>query len=100
MTELPLNRTDAEAFLAALDPAAEFFTFQTFDDARSKGGAKFASILHGTLAQHWGALARLNDRGVGVFITVNETDGKGRTAGNIKCIRALFIDPRRCATAG
>ena len=35
---------------------------------------------------------RLNDQGAGVFVTVNATDGKGRTAANIVRVRALFVD--------
>ena len=80
----------AQAFLSAL--AAEGrFTFQTFDDSASKRGA-MARVLHGTLEQHAGQLARLNDEGAGVFVTVNETDLKGRERGNITRVRALFVD--------
>ena len=67
------------------------FTFQTFDD----GGAKrrdLVKVLHGTLAQHGETLRRLNDAGAGVYITVNETDGKGRRKENVIRARANFID--------
>ncbi|MEH2259083.1 DEAD/DEAH box helicase family protein [Nostoc sp.] len=37
-------------------------------------------------------IAALNSKGAGVYYTVNQTDGLGRTAGNIVGINALFID--------
>lgn len=65
-------------------------TFQTFDE---KGQNKLlARILHGPLALHASTLSRLNEDGAGVFVTVNETDLKGRTADNVVALRALFVD--------
>lgn len=37
-------------------------------------------------------LWKLNQKGYGVFMTVNETDGKGRKATNVKRVRAVFAD--------
>jgi hypothetical protein len=37
-------------------------------------------------------LKQLNQDGAGVFVTINETDGKGRKAKNIVRIRAVFVD--------
>jgi hypothetical protein len=48
--------------------------------------------LHGTLDEHWDALVRLNAKGAGIFVTINETDGKGRKAENIIKVRFLFVD--------
>ena len=67
------------------------FTFQTFDDSPAKSPA-LSRIMHGTLGQHAAALAGLNERGAGVFFMVNAGDGKGRKAGNVKQVRALFAD--------
>jgi Protein of unknown function (DUF3631)/RepB DNA-primase N-terminal domain len=95
------DRTAAEQFLAALDPTATRWTFQTFDDSklrreqRKARGEKidpFAQIIHGTLKGHWRELVKLNAQGAGIFVTINETDFKGRTAENIKNVRALFVD--------
>ena len=86
------NRDDAEAFLAALDPAATFFTFQTFDDNAERKDKQLTRILHGTLGARWDLLADLNRRGAGIFVTVNATDGRGRSASNVTRVRALFID--------
>jgi hypothetical protein len=98
----PLNRADAEAFLAALDPGASAFTFQVFDDnkERAKNYKKRyrkadpwrTAILHGTLAKCWSELVKFNERGCGIFITVNETDLKGRAKENVVRVRVCFID--------
>jgi predicted P-loop ATPase len=105
-----LNRVDADSFLSALDPAATFFTLQTFDDCpvrrkeraeknkeRKKQGKPplkdpLTSIRHGLLAKRWDELVDLNQRRAGIFITVNETDRGGRKEQNIKRVRACFID--------
>jgi hypothetical protein len=67
------------------------FTFQTFPDA---GGdpRKLTRVLHGTLKQHGETLRKLNDAGAGIYITVNETDGKGRKTENVIGVRANFVD--------
>jgi hypothetical protein len=89
----PLNSAYAEAekFLNALGGADGLFTFQTFDDSTEKRKG-LAIIRHGSLKTHWQELVRANRAGAGVFVTVNETDGKGREASNVIGIRALFID--------
>ncbi|MBZ0104613.1 MAG: DUF5906 domain-containing protein [Sulfuricella denitrificans] len=80
----------AQRFLALL-AKDQPVSFQTFDDSEAKNPA-LARILHGTLDQHGKALAALNAQGAGVFIMVNQGDGKGRKAGNVIGIRALFVD--------
>lgn len=87
---LNVDIDEAKRFLKALDPTTEKFTFQTFDD-KGKNNA-FAKILHGTLDEHAGELRRLNEMGAGVFVTVNETDFKGRAAKNITRVRAVYVD--------
>jgi hypothetical protein len=87
-----LDRTEAERFLALLDPGATAFTFQTFDDNADRNDRKLARILQGSLADRWATLADLNARGAGIFVTINETDLKGRTTENVVRVRALFVD--------
>jgi RepB DNA-primase N-terminal domain len=91
VTILP-DRDAAERFLAALDPAASQFTFQTFDDDADRKSKDLARILHGSLNQHWGELCRLSASGAGVFVTINETNGRGRTAADVVRVRSLFVD--------
>jgi hypothetical protein len=78
--------------LTLLDESVETWTFQTFDDDRDRKAPELVRILHGTLAEHAAELADLSGRGAGVFVTVNETDGKGRTAKNITRVRAVTCD--------
>jgi len=65
-------------------------TFQVFPD--SQDGKGYAQILHGTLDEHRGKLQQLNDAGMGIYFTVNQTDGKGRKAKNITTVRAYICD--------
>lgn len=87
------NIAAAQSFLQRLDPEAEFFTLQTFDDGPAKRHA-LARVIpkadpsNGALER----LARLNAQGAGVFVAVNETDGTGRQAHNITRVRSVFVD--------
>ena len=83
---------EAKRFLKELDPTAERFTFQTFDDDKDRKNGKLARVLHGTVDAHADTLSRLQAQGAGVFVTINETDLTGRKAENIKRVRACFVD--------
>ncbi len=87
---LNIDIDEAKRFLKALDPTTEKFTFQTFDDKGNNNA--LVKVLHGTLDEHAGELRRLNEMGAGVFVTVNETDLKGRKAKNITRVRAVYVD--------
>ena len=82
---------EAERFLNALGGSGAEYTFQTFDDSPEKRKG-LAIIRHGSLQTHWPELVRANRAGAGVFVCVNQTDGKGRKAENVTGIRALYID--------
>ncbi len=65
-------------------------SFQTFDD---KGKNKtLIKQLHGHIDEHIDELAMLNQKGAGVYFTVNKTDLQGRTTKNIEQVRAVFCD--------
>lgn len=67
-------------------------TLQTFDDSEQKR-RNLACIIHGLNDENLTALDNLNSRGAGVFFSLNQTDGQGRTAKNIVGeVRALVID--------
>jgi hypothetical protein len=85
------NLDQARQFLELLDPDAEQFTFQTFDDSPAKSEA-LAKVYHGSLDELSAPLATLQAAGAGVFITVNETDLQGRKNTNIVRVRACFVD--------
>jgi hypothetical protein len=107
---LAIDRAEAERFLDLIGRGDVHHTFQTFDDSRARREARaernkvhkqrgeeeekdpFAIIFHGTLAEHFDSLVRLNNAGAGIFVTINETDGGGRSKKNITKVRALFVD--------
>ena len=81
----------ARLFLTALDENTDGWCFQTFSD-RGGQDKRLVRQFHGSLDQHADDLAELNERGAGVFFTVNETNGRGRKKADIRRIRALHID--------
>lgn len=87
-----IDLDEAQRFLDLLRPKALRWTFQTFDDDHVRKNKKLARILHGHLDDHADELARLNQDGAGVFVTVNLTDGKGRKRENVKQVRAITLD--------
>jgi hypothetical protein len=86
-----IDLTEAEQFLKLLDPQAEKFTFQTFDDSPKKRG-NLISVMHGTLVKHAATLSKLNSEGAGIFVTVNKTDLRGRESKNVTDVRSFFAD--------
>jgi hypothetical protein len=83
---------EAERFLKLLDPTATKFEFRTFDDNKVRKDKSLTRTFYGTLAEHFVELQRLNRKGAGVFVVINETDGKGRENENIVRVRAPHID--------
>ena len=83
---------DAVRFLRTLAPNGSLLTWQTFDDDKKRARQTLKRVLHGPLTKHAATLAKLQKQGAGVFITVNECDGKGRCAENVTNVRALFVD--------
>jgi len=82
--------TDQSHYGIFLNYFGTHHTFQTFCD---KGiNKKLIKQLHGTIEEHLDELTKLNQKGAGVFFTVNETNLKGRTTEHIKSVRSLFID--------
>lgn len=73
-----------------LDYFGDKHTFQTFDDKIIN--KRLIKQLHGSIKQHFNQLAELNQKGAGIYFTVNETDLFGRTTQHIKSVRAVFID--------
>ena len=65
-------------------------TVQTFADHSKAVGRP--AIRHGSLDTLTPWCERENQNGQGIYYTVNETDGNGRTAENITRIRAYYCD--------
>lgn len=83
-----VDLVQAREFLSRLDSVV---TFQTFSDSRQHS-AGLIRVLHGSLTQHGATLTRLNSAGAGIFVMVNEGDGRGRKADNVRSVRAVFVD--------
>jgi hypothetical protein len=89
---LPDSRGFAEALLSHFAPPGAPHCFQTFDDSLRKNPG-LARTLHGSLDSLYQQLAALNERGAGVFFTVNEVrPGMPRRAENVTKVRAFFAD--------
>ncbi len=91
------DKAAAQRYLTLLDELADEFTFQTFDDNKERKvkDGDLARIFNGTLDQHYNQLVELNQRGAGVFVTVNQTDLKGRKLGNMIRPRCVFQEADR-----
>lgn len=93
---------EALKFLEALDPNGNF-TFQTFSESHDaklryiSGSGRnrrdqLARAVNGSLERHLRSLVEKNRKGAGVFVMVNEGDGKGRRQRNVARVRAVFAD--------
>lgn len=91
MTLLP-DLAQAERFLTLLDEEAEQFCFRTFTDdkANKPNPDPLAQIHQGAFIDLAPRLTALNQRGAGIFVTVNATDGRGGKKENIIRVRALW----------
>ena len=87
---LEIDLAAAQSFFNIMAEGEEV-TFQTFDDTTAKRGG-LAQVQHGTLDVLAPRLADLNGQGAGVFWMVNRGDDRGRRAGNVIGVRALFLD--------
>ena len=87
--ELNIDDEQSPRFLKLLDPSASGFTFQTFDDDRARKDPALIRIVQSPPPAR-DELVKLNKQGAGVFVTVNETDGRGRKSENITRVRAVW----------
>lgn len=88
--EQPSNLDTAVTFLAAL---GETHTFQTFDDNKDRKQKSLAKVINAPFNEKTiGILLNANMEGAGIFVTVNQTDGKGRRRENMVRTRAIYAD--------
>jgi hypothetical protein len=92
--DLSFDWRETKRFLDALcggDCGDKVFTFQTFGDG--KKDRSLDKTWSDTFSRETAAdMERLNNAGAGIFVTVNETDGKGRKNKNVTAVRATFVD--------
>jgi hypothetical protein len=89
------NRAEAERFIEALtseDPSTAVLDFAVFADCKKRSPEPPAFRVRGRLPDLWENLLEANHQGSGVFITVNESDGKTFLGASIVALRAAFVD--------
>jgi hypothetical protein len=83
----------AQRHLLKIDNNTDLYCYQTFTDAKQKPSPDpLARTFYGSFSEHKETLALYNNLGAGVFVTVNESDGKGRKKTDIKRIRAVWVE--------
>src|SRR5260370_8013965 len=93
VTQFPvINPAEADRFLSIFDAYAGMFTFQTFNDDKNQDRPWLARILHGARETVHAELVDLNRKGAGVFVTINETNFRGRETDRIVKVRAYAFD--------
>jgi hypothetical protein len=83
-----MNLEEIPKFLDMLGGRDRVYDWRTLP----KGNQGSRRNIRGTLEDVADRLVAANRRGDGIFITVNETDGKGVSAQHIKAVRVLFAD--------
>jgi putative DNA primase/helicase len=82
-----LDLDESKRFLKLIDPLAKNFTFQTFEDKKPPTNGKLAMVVQSPAQPR---LLQLHAHGAGIYLTINETDGKGRKSENIIRVRAVW----------
>lgn len=67
-------------------------TFQTYDDDKERKLLTLATIRHGSITDHHAHLKRMNSKGAGVSVLINEGDGRGRSKENVVRVKVLVLD--------
>jgi len=74
-------------------------TFQLFDDNADRKDKSLIKQFHlkdSMPVKYTQRLEELNEQGAGVYLCINETNGKARTAKDIVKVRAVFADCDEC----
>ena len=79
-----------QSFLKVIDPLDDEFVFVSIDPNRTRGGV-IEQRAYPTDSQV-GLLEKYNQRGYGIYFTVNQTSPEGRKAENVTRVRAVFLD--------
>ncbi len=87
---LTLDRNEARRFCEALN--IDEAHFQTIDDDKGRKDQGLLRSRYGRFEELADELEALNQKGAGVFVTINRTRPGRRTADNVTSIRAQFVD--------
>lgn len=88
---IPDARTAVRYIQALTGYHGSAVTLQTFDDGPDKR-RELAAVRGGTLRDLWPWVTAMQERGSGVFCTVNATTLGQRKAQDVRAVRALFAD--------
>src|SRR5262245_26980844 len=94
-SHLHFDVKQAKCFLDQLVGGAsddERFTFQTLDDDQTRKEPQLTKLVPGRLGDVAERLEQLNQRGAGIYVTVNKINPGRRLAANVTAVRALFVD--------
>lgn len=81
-----IDHSSASKFLSAIAPDGDV-VFQTFDDDETRKDVRL-----GKTTRDSSVLQKYQDKGAGVFATINRVDGDKRLKSKISEIRAIFAD--------
>jgi hypothetical protein len=85
------DRDEARRHLNAL--GIQLAHFQTFDDNAQNKDQRLARVRYGTFEEYADLLERINRKGGGVFVTINQTrPSETRRKEDVIAVRALFVD--------
>jgi hypothetical protein len=84
---IPFDKEEAVKFLRLIDAKASEFCFQTFKEKGDTNPEIFARVI---TAKSLGEVRKEHEAGAGVYLTINETDGKGRSVEHIIRVRAVW----------
>ncbi|MCC5832509.1 MAG: hypothetical protein JJU12_05645, partial [Chlamydiales bacterium] len=99
-TNKPLvpDLSQAQRFLTLLDEDSERFTFEAIEEPKPKQKTAQIQRYNGTFETYSEVLRKSNLQGYGIFVTINETDGKGRKKEDVKKVYChQLIETRVCA---
>lgn len=83
--------SQARHFLTLLDENNHCFVFETIEEPKPKQRAVSIQRYYGSFETYSELLKKIN-HGSGVFVAINQTDGKGRKKENVTKIRTFFAD--------
>lgn len=89
VSECSLSKGDSEKFLTLLGGSNDKFTFAAIHDVDKN---QRVHHFYGTLNEHYNNLEKLNQKGYGIFVTIQETTSENRKNKDIKRVRAIYVD--------
>jgi hypothetical protein len=83
----PVRPHPAVRFLRLIDAKAPTFTFQTFREKGDDSSNVFPRVIH---ASSLAELRKEHELGAGIYVTANETDGRGRSVDHVVRVRTIW----------